>query len=124
MTGFLFASLILVVIPGPDQALVTRNRLGAGRRAGLATMLGGASGLGVHATAAAFGISALIASSPAAFAALKLGGIVYLLFLGIETWRNLGPGESARSGRIRQRACHMSRPFTERRRYAVKRSHL
>jgi threonine/homoserine/homoserine lactone efflux protein len=48
----------MAAIPGLDQALITRNALAGGRLAGIATMLGGASGIGVHATAAAFGLSA------------------------------------------------------------------
>jgi threonine/homoserine/homoserine lactone efflux protein len=80
---FIAASLVLIAIPGPDQALITRNALLRGRAAGLRTMLGGATGLTVHATAAAFGISALLASSATAYTTLKFVGIAYLLYLGI-----------------------------------------
>jgi threonine/homoserine/homoserine lactone efflux protein len=80
---FMAASLVLIAIPGPDQALITRNALLRGRAAGLRTMLGGVTGLSVHATAAAFGISALLASSATAYTTLKFVGIAYLLYLGI-----------------------------------------
>src|SRR3954466_10977961 len=79
---FGIASLVLIALPGPDQALITRNALVGGRSAGVRTMLGGASGLSLHATAAALGISALLATSAAAYATLKLVGIAYLLYLG------------------------------------------
>ena len=46
---FMAASLVLIAIPGPDQALITRNALLRGRAAGLRTMLGGVTGLSVHA---------------------------------------------------------------------------
>jgi threonine/homoserine/homoserine lactone efflux protein len=85
--SFLVASLVMAAIPGPDQALITRNALAGGRRAGIATMLGGASGIGVHATAAAFGLSAILAASASAFTAVKLVGVAYLLYLAVATWR-------------------------------------
>jgi threonine/homoserine/homoserine lactone efflux protein len=78
---FTLASLVLIALPGPDQALIMRNALVGGRAAGLRTMLGGASGLSLHATAAALGVSALLATSATAYATLKLVGIAYLLYL-------------------------------------------
>lgn len=87
MLTFLGAALVLIMIPGPDQALVTRNALAGGRPAGLWTMLGGASGLTVHATAAAAGVSALLVASPTAFTVLKVVGVVYLLWMGAQTIR-------------------------------------
>jgi len=104
MWSFLVASIVLVVIPGPDQALITRNALSGGRRAGLATVFGGASGVGVHATAAAFGLSALIAASADAFTALKLCGVAYLLFLAVRTWRTAGHDEVAESDAVEHRS--------------------
>ena len=87
---FIAASLVLIAIPGPDQALITRNALLRGQAAGLRTMLGGASGLTVHATAAAFGISALLASSATAYSTLKFVGIAYLLYLGVRMLMTTG----------------------------------
>ena len=71
---FALAALVLIMIPGPDQALITRSTLVGGRPAGLLTMVGGVLGLAVHATAAAVGLSALLLASPAAFTVLKLVG--------------------------------------------------
>jgi threonine/homoserine/homoserine lactone efflux protein len=95
---FMAASLVLIAIPGPDQALITRNALLRGRTAALRTMLGGATGLSVHATAAAFGISALLASSAAAYTTLKLVGIAYLLYLGIRMLLTSGRHDDQDSG--------------------------
>src|SRR5918999_1442920 len=80
---FVISSLVLIALPGPDQALIMRNALVGGRTAGLRTMLGGASGLTLHAAAAALGVSALLATSAAAYSTLKLVGIAYLLYLGV-----------------------------------------
>ena len=85
MWTFVAAALVLIMIPGPDQALITRNALAHGRTAGLTTMVGGALGLSVHASAAALGVSALLVASAAAFTLLKMVGTVYLVGMGIQT---------------------------------------
>jgi threonine/homoserine/homoserine lactone efflux protein len=87
MLTFALAALVLIMIPGPDQALVTHSTLVGGRAAGLLTMVGGVLGLGVHATAAAVGLSALLLASATAFTALKLVGAAYLLWMGVQTLR-------------------------------------
>jgi threonine/homoserine/homoserine lactone efflux protein len=104
---FMAASLVLIAIPGPDQALITRNALLRGRSAGLRTMVGGATGLTVHATAAAFGISALLASSAAAYTTLKLVGIAYLLYLGARMLLSAGRQDDQDSTRSQ------GRPFAQ-----------
>jgi threonine/homoserine/homoserine lactone efflux protein len=100
---FVAASLVLIALPGPDQALIMRNALVGGRAAGLRTMLGGASGLTLHAAAAALGVSALLATSAAAYATLKLVGVAYLLYLGVKMLRSARqpsePEPEARGGR-------------------------
>jgi threonine/homoserine/homoserine lactone efflux protein len=90
MFEFALASLVLIAIPGPDQALIIRNSLVRGRVAGLHTMLGGATGLLLHSTAAALGVSALLAASAAAYTSLKLAGVAYLLYLGVRMLRSAG----------------------------------
>ena len=107
MFEFALASLVLIAIPGPDQALIVRNALVGGRAAGLRTMLGGASGLLVHSTAAVLGLSALLAASATAYTALKVAGVAYLLYLGVRMLRAAGtePGDGEqRRG---------SRPFSQ-----------
>ena len=84
MTTFAIAALVLIMLPGPDQALITRNALVGGRAGGLLTLLGGVLGLTVHATAAALGLSALLLASATAFTALKIIGAVYLLWLAVQ----------------------------------------
>jgi threonine/homoserine/homoserine lactone efflux protein len=101
---FALAALVLIMIPGPDQALITRSTLVGGRPAGLLTMVGGVLGLAVHATAAAVGLSALLLASPAAFTVLKLVGAAYLLWMGVQTLRaarsRRGPAEAV-TARVR-----------------------
>lgn len=84
IVSFAFASLVLIALPGPDQALIMRNALVGGRSAGIRTMLGGVTGLTLHAAAAVLGLSALLATSAAAYTALKLVGVAYLVYLGLK----------------------------------------
>lgn len=84
MMTFAIAALVLIMLPGPDQALITRNALVGGRRAGLLTMVGGFLGLAVHAGAAALGLSALLLASATAFTIVKIVGSVYLLWLAVQ----------------------------------------
>jgi len=88
MTAFAIAALLLIMVPGPDQALITRNALIGGRHAGVLTMFGGVLGVAVHATAAAVGLSALLLASSTAFTVLKVVGAAYLLWLGFQMLRS------------------------------------
>ena len=87
MLTFAAPSLVLIMIPGPDQALITRSALAGGRRAGLLTMVGGVLGLVVHVGAAVLGISAVMLASATAFTVLKGVGAVDLVWMGIATLR-------------------------------------
>jgi threonine/homoserine/homoserine lactone efflux protein len=100
MTTFAVAALLLIMMPGPDQALITGNSLRGGRRGGLLTMLGGVLGVAVHAGGAALGLSALLIASATAFTALKIVGAVYLLWLAVQMLRSARrtgrePGDAA-----------------------------
>lgn len=81
---FAIAALVLIMLPGPDQALLTRNALVGGRRGGLLTMVGGVLGVTIHAGAASLGLSALLLTSATAFTVLKIVGAVYLLWLAAQ----------------------------------------
>ncbi len=80
---FSIASLALLVIPGPAVLYIVTRSVDEGRAAGLASVVGVHLGTVVHVSAAALGISALLASSAAAFTALKVAGAVYLIAIGI-----------------------------------------
>ena len=83
LLGFAVVAAVIVVVPGPDMALVLRNGLRGGRRPALATALGVTVGLVAWAIAAALGLAALLHASAAAFAVLKLAGAAYLALLGL-----------------------------------------
>lgn len=85
LAGFFAVAIVVVVTPGPDMALVTRNTLAGGRASGFATAAGTCSGLLVHSFAAGLGISAVLLASSNAFAVVRIAGAAYLVFLGLRT---------------------------------------
>jgi threonine/homoserine/homoserine lactone efflux protein len=82
------ACLVLFITPGPDMSLFLARTVTGGRAAGIAAFTGASLGCVVHSLLAAFGLSALIATSPTAFLALKIIGALYLLWLAIDAVRN------------------------------------
>jgi RhtB (resistance to homoserine/threonine) family protein len=84
---FLGVAAILILFPGPDTAVVTKNVLVHGRRVGMATSLGVAAGLSIWTLAAALGIASLLHASAVAFTVLKVAGAVYLIWLGVQAIR-------------------------------------
>ena len=85
--SFLPVAAVLIIVPGPDTALVTKNALLHGRRAALATALGVNLGLVVWTVAAALGLAAVVRASAVAFTTLKLIGAAYLIWLGVQALR-------------------------------------
>jgi threonine/homoserine/homoserine lactone efflux protein len=88
LLAFTAAGLVLVLTPGPDMTLFIGQTLTGGRARGIAALLGASTGLRVHTTLAAFGLSALLAASATAFGILKVVGVAYLVWLAIEALRH------------------------------------
>src|SRR5215467_12382463 len=84
---FLVLSILLIVIPGPDTAVVTKNALLGGRRGGVSTAVGVTAGLCVWTLAAALGVAALLRASEVAFLTVKVAGALYLVWLGLQLLR-------------------------------------
>jgi threonine/homoserine/homoserine lactone efflux protein len=85
LAGFLVVAAVVICTPGQDTALTIRNALAGGRRSGLATALGVASGQAVWTFAAAAGLVAVLRASQPAFTALRLAGAAYLVYLGLQS---------------------------------------
>ena len=83
LTIFISSGLLLNISPGPDTAYIVGRSTQLGWNAGVTAALGIGAGILVHVTAAALGISALLAASASAFTAVKLLGAAYLIYLGI-----------------------------------------
>ncbi|MDR1402983.1 MAG: LysE family translocator [Tannerellaceae bacterium] len=86
MWGFLSFSVVLTLMPGPDILFVVMQSIRRGKKAGIVFALGLCTGLIFHVAAVTFGVSALVKSSPAAFALLKTAGAAYLFYLGIKAY--------------------------------------
>lgn len=84
LLAFLGVAVLVIVTPGPDTALTIRNTLLGGRPAGIATALGVVSGQAVWALATSVGLVALLLASEPAFAAVRLAGAAYLIYLGVQ----------------------------------------
>ena len=83
---FFVASVMLALVPGPDNVFVLLHSAAHGWRSGLLVVLGLCTGLLFHTAAVALGLAALMASSSFAFTALTLLGAVYLLWLAWQSW--------------------------------------
>jgi threonine/homoserine/homoserine lactone efflux protein len=81
--AFLGVSLLVICTPGQDTALTIRNTLAGGRRAGVATALGVASGQAVWTVATSAGLAAVLLASAPLFLAVRLAGAAYLVYLGL-----------------------------------------
>lgn len=82
---FLLMCVLLIILPGPDTAIATKNTLTVSRKGGIQTILGSCCGLLIHTFAAVIGLSAIIVKSAYVFAILKYIGAVYLCYLGVKT---------------------------------------
>jgi len=84
---FLGVSFVLIIAPGPDNMFVLTQGIIHGKKTAIVTALGMCSGISVHTTAAACGVSMLLYSSAAAFNTIKYAGAVYLFFLAYQSLR-------------------------------------
>jgi threonine/homoserine/homoserine lactone efflux protein len=98
---FLLAALVIAAVPGPGIFYVAARTIAGGRKAGIASTFGTALGGLVHVVAGGLGVSAIILASAELFTVLKFAGALYLVWLGIRTFREAGvaqPGPIAPVG--------------------------
>jgi homoserine/homoserine lactone efflux protein len=87
LLAFAAASVILIVIPGPNVALIVANSVAHGARYGLMTVAGTASAMVLQLALVVLGASALLGTLADVFEWLRWLGVAYLLWLGVRTWR-------------------------------------
>ncbi len=106
---FVLAALVLLLTPGPAVLYIVARSIDQGRRAGLVSMLGVHAGTLVHISAAAAGVSAVLAASATAFSAVKFLGAGYLVYLGLRRILQ----RSAVSGNAAARRARLRRAFLD-----------
>jgi RhtB (resistance to homoserine/threonine) family protein len=85
LIAFAGVAALVIATPGPDTALTIRNALAGGRRAGLLTAAGVATGQAIWALFGAAGVAALLSASQPAFTAVRVLGAAYLVWLGLQS---------------------------------------
>lgn len=95
---FLVFAALLVLVPGPDFAVVTKNALAGGRRRGSWTAAGVATSNLLQGTAAVCGLSAVIVRAQPVFETIKWAGVAYLALLGAQAIRSAIQGRYELTG--------------------------
>jgi len=95
---FLIACAVIESTPGPNMAFLTIVSATKGRRYGFATVMGVTLGLLIVGLAAAAGLAALISDSQWLYQSLRIGGVLYLLWLAIDEWRDADGDLEAQTG--------------------------
>jgi len=85
--AFVLVAFVVIATPGPDTAVTIRNALRGGRRDGVLTSAGVATGHAIWALAASAGLAAVLSASQPTFVALRIAGAVYLVSLGLHSLR-------------------------------------
>jgi threonine/homoserine/homoserine lactone efflux protein len=85
---FLTASAVLTISPGPDIIYVMVQGMANGKKHGFVTALGLATGIIIHTSLVAFGVSAIIKNSDTLFFIIKLFGAIYLLYLAWQVFKS------------------------------------
>lgn len=92
---FVVMCILLIILPGPDFAIVTKNTLTLGKSGGFKTAVGTCCALLIHTTFAVLGLSAIIVKSALLFSIFKYIGAIYLIYIGIKTLLSLRNDKSA-----------------------------
>lgn len=90
--SFVAFAAVLILVPGPDFAVVTKAALASGRRGGAWASVGVATSNAVQGVVAVVGLGALIVASQPVFTAIKWAGVAYLAFLGVRALRSAWRG--------------------------------
>ncbi|MBW8184109.1 LysE family translocator [Shewanella nanhaiensis] len=108
---FVISGIALNIMPGPDSLYVIGRSGAQGFRAGSTASFGIASGTLVHIFAAAFGLSAILATSATAFTVIKILGCCYLVYMGLSMI--LSRKDSAEGSMIQPRPTSQRKIFSQ-----------
>ncbi|WP_046744681.1 LysE family translocator [Kordia zhangzhouensis] len=88
--GFITATSLLAISPGPDNIYVLMQSIVNGKKYGIATVLGLMTGCIIHTSIVAFGASTALQQNPTLFFIIKLFGALYLLYLAYSVYKSSG----------------------------------
>jgi len=98
------ATFVLILIPGPNAALIVANSLQYGLKVGIVTAFGTTVGIALQLGLVVIGLAALLETAASALLWVKWMGVVYLVYVGVRTWRepvaNLGDVQALSRGRV------------------------
>jgi threonine/homoserine/homoserine lactone efflux protein len=97
---------LCMLSPGPDMFLVMRNTLAGGRWHGLLTAVGVLTGNLVHIGYCVFGVAVLLLRSQPAYNAMRIASALYLVFLGIQSFRQSAAADADRPRAARSRSAY------------------
>ena len=87
LASLVIATTVLVIIPGPNVALIVANSLQRGFRMGAMTVLGTTAGVALQLAFVVGGMAAIVELAADALTWIRWAGVIYLIWLGIRTWR-------------------------------------
>jgi len=87
LVALIIATSILVIIPGPNVALIVANSLQCGFRVGMVTVLGTTAGVALQLLLVVAGMSIAVELAADALTWIRWAGVIYLIWLGIRTWQ-------------------------------------
>jgi threonine/homoserine/homoserine lactone efflux protein len=109
--AFVAAVSVLMLIPGPNVALIVANSISHGSRYGLMTVLGTSAAMVLQLAVTAIGMAKLLGDAARAFELLRWFGVAYLLWLGVSAWRAAPVDLSATPPEPRRMAAIFARGF-------------
>jgi threonine/homoserine/homoserine lactone efflux protein len=110
VAAFVTTVALLAMLPGANNASITRQTLMFGRRAGLLTVAGTSTGILIWAGAAAVGLSAVLLANPNAYLAIRIGGAAVLCALGVQSlWALRKPPATGPASNSRRRGAATGR---------------
>lgn len=108
---FLIASVLLTISPGPDIIYVLVTGLSRGVKCGILLTTGLVSGILVHTTLVAFGLSAIIKTSETLFFSIKLSGALYLLYLAYKIYNQPAQIEMSKDAQSKPKKNYIKQGF-------------
>ncbi|HDR7711020.1 LysE family translocator [Bacillus thuringiensis] len=82
---FILTAMLIIIMPGPGFALVTKNTIAYGKNGGMRTVLGTISGMMIHTIMATLGLSAILMKFSMLFTFIKYAGAFYLIYLAVKS---------------------------------------